>query len=195
MQLLFLTSTFKKNLKTSDLNPNLWQEVQKSNSEAMKTIYQSCYQDLYSFGYRVMADKEKVKDAIHEMFCEIWQNRHKLKEVNNIKAYLRTYLKRKLLKELTPNMQHLDISEKQYESLLNEHSYEYLLIESQTTSFQKEKIFNAINQLTPSQKEIINLKFYQGLSYDQIALLLNLQARTIYNHVYSALVTLKRLLK
>ncbi len=177
------------------MNPNLWSEVQKNNSNAMKTLYQSCYQDLYSFGFRVTADKESVKDAIHEMFCEIWQNRHKLKEVNNISAYLKTYLKRKLLKELVPERQHEDINENKYESLLNVHSYEQLLIESQTTEELKEKIFTAINQLTPAQKEIINLKFYQGLSYNQIALLLNLQARTVYNHVYAALVTLKKLLR
>jgi RNA polymerase sigma factor (sigma-70 family) len=177
------------------VKPNLWSEIQKNNSDAMKTLYQSCYQDLYSFGYRVTSDKEKVKDAIHEVFCEIWQNRSKLKDVNNITAYLKTYLKRKLLKDLVPERQYLDINEYQFESLLNVHSYEYLLIESQTTAQQKEKIYNAINQLTPSQKEIIDLKFYQGLSYDQIALLLNLQARTIYNHVYAALVTLKKLLK
>ncbi|OAQ42368.1 hypothetical protein A5893_04460 [Pedobacter psychrophilus] len=173
----------------------LWKEIKSGDKAAFKTVYQNCYQELYIFGFRVSADKEKVKDAIHEMFCEIWQKRNTINEVENIKSYLKTYLKRKLLKDLVNNHEAYEVS--QFDNLEAgiQHSYEYLLIESQSSTLKKEKIYRALNHLTSSQREIIQLKFYDGLNYEQIAVLLNLKTRTVYNHVYEALVTLKRILK
>ena len=177
------------------MDPKIWDNIKKGDSAAMKTLYQSCFQELYVFGFRVTADKEKVKDAIHEMFCEIWQKRTSLADVTNIKAYLKTYLKRKLLKDLIPDAQYFDINTQTNEPELKEYSYEHLLIENQSSEIQKNKIFNALNQLTPSQKEIIQLKYFEGLNYEQIAAALNLKPRTVYNHVYEGLLTLKKLLK
>ena len=177
------------------MNPKTWEELKKGDSLALKTIYQTCFQELYVFGFRISADKETVKDAIHEMFCEIWQKKTSLADVINIKAYLKTYLKRKLIKDLAKTANHFDINLHLDEPELRGHSYEYLLIQNQSSEIQKAKIFNAINQLTSSQKEIINLKFFEGLSYEQISTLLNIQPRTAYNHIFEGLSTLKKLLK
>lgn len=176
------------------INPKLWAEIRKGNADSFKVVYQSCYKDLYAFGFRVCANKEQVKDTIHEMFCEIWDKRHQLNEVNNISAYLKTYLKRKLLKETVTHFI-AEESELKKENQLKEHSYEDLLIQSQTTDSQKFKIAEALKHLSPSQKEIITLKFFDELNYQQIAVLLNIKARTVYNQVYKSLLTLKEHLK
>jgi len=83
----------------------------------------------------------------------------------------------------------------EHQSILKEQSYEYLLIESQTSSLQKEKIYRALNHLTVAQREIIQLKFYDGLNYEQIAVMLNLKTRTVYNHVYEAISKLRNHIK
>ncbi|MBK0384265.1 sigma-70 family RNA polymerase sigma factor [Pedobacter sp. SD-b] len=177
------------------MDSSLWKQIKSGNAIAFKTVYQNSYQDLYAFGFRVTADKEKVKDCIHEMFCEIWQKRNTISDVENIRSYLKTYLKRKLLKDLVNDHQSLEISDFDQLPIGQQHSYEYLLIQSQTDSESKDKIYHALNQLTSSQKEIINLKYFEGFSYEQIADLLELSTRTIYNHVYEALCKLKKHLK
>src|SRR6476661_5385357 len=77
-----------------------WKGIRSGDSKAMMAVYKDCYQELYAFGFRICNNKEQIKDSIHEMFCEIWQKRHSLSEVSHVKAYLKTYLKRKLLKEI-----------------------------------------------------------------------------------------------
>jgi RNA polymerase sigma-70 factor (ECF subfamily) len=171
-----------------------WHNIKKGSEDAMIALYKGSYLDLYAFGFKICANKEQVKDAIHEMFCEIWQKRHSLSEVQQVKAYLRTYLKRKLLKEIYQNHNHEGLT-KVDEGISKEKSYESLLIEAQENEEKKKKLWLALDHLTKNQKEIIKLKFYEGLSYEQIASALSLQPRTVYNHVYEALQVLRKLLK
>lgn len=178
----------------TNIDPKIWAEIRKGNADSFKVVYQNCYKELYAFGFRVCGNKEQVKDSIHEMFCEIWDKKHQLAEVKNIPSYLKTYLKRKLLKA---SITHFVAEENEFrkESLLREFSYEELLIDSQSLDQKKHKIAEAIKQLSPSQKEIITLKFFDDLNYEQIASLLNIKARTVYNQVYKSLITLKQHLK
>jgi RNA polymerase sigma-70 factor (ECF subfamily) len=171
-----------------------WHNIKQGNEDAMIALYKGSYLDLYAFGFSICTNKEQVKDCIHEMFCEIWQKRHSLSEVKQVRAYLRTYLKRKLLKEIYQTNNH-DGLIKIDESISSEKSYESLLIEAQESEEKKRKLCSALDHLTKNQKEIIKLKFYEGLSYEQIASTLSLQPRTVYNHVYEALQVLRKLLK
>lgn len=176
------------------MDSHIWHNIKHGDQQAMMLLYKSSYQELYAFGFRICANKEQVKDCIHEMFCEIWQKRHSLSEVQQVKAYLRTYLKRKLLKEIYQTNHQGNLT-KLDEGLDREKSYESLLIEAQESDEKKRKLWLALDHLTKNQREIIKLKFYEGLSYEQIASALNLQPRTVYNHVYEALQVLRKLLK
>ena len=72
-----------------------------------------------------------------------------------------------------------------------ENSYEQLLIAAENHADAKIKMWKAINKLTPMQREVIKLKFYEDLSYEAISIMLKLKPRTIYNHIYAAICTLR----
>ena len=172
------------------MDPKIWQNIRNGDALAMKTLYQECYQELFAFGFRIIADKDKIKDCLHEIFCDIWQKRAQIGEVNHIKAYLKTCVRNKLLKEIKLDQKTDHISDQEFEHL-TENSYEQLLIASETDANSKAKMWRAINELTPMQREIINLKFFEELNYDAIAVMLKLKPRTVYNHVYAAICKLR----
>lgn len=166
-----------------------WDRVRKGDEQAFMKMYDAYYQFLYSFGYRIYPDKEMVKDAIHEIYCEIWEKRFDLPEVRNEKSYLFTYLKRKILKEAGMLEKIADLES----TLTDEHavSYEELLIQSQTTEENKARLKNLLSRISPAQKQIITYKFFAMMSYEEIAEKMNLQPRTVYNQVYEALKTMR----
>ncbi len=73
----------------------------------------------------------------------------------------------------------------------NESSYEDLLIAFQNTEEKKEKLARALNNLTKKQIEIIRLKFFENLSYAEIAAKTSLTTRTVYNTIYEAIRNLR----
>ena len=57
---------------------------------------------------------------------------------------------------------------------------------------QKTVLLQAVNQLTPRQKEAITLRFYDNFSYDEIAEIMDLSDRSVYNLMYRALAVLRQ---
>lgn len=173
------------------MTPEIWQKIREGDAAAMKALYQQSYQELYAYGFRVVADKDKIKDCLHEVFCEIWQRRDNIGEVISVIAYLKTCVRNKLLSVLKQDLKTDPLDQDQQFEALAERSYEELLISAETDADAKIKIWQAINQLTPMQREIVKLKFFDELSYEAIALALNLKPRTVYNHIYAAICALK----
>src|SRR5690606_16005269 len=51
-----------------------------------------------------------------------------------------------------------------------------------------------INKLSPRQREIIYLRFYENLKQEEVAELMGLNSQSVYNLQYSALLALKKLM-
>jgi hypothetical protein len=70
------------------VNVLLWNRVRENGQDALVDLYEQLYFHLVSYGVRNCGDTEITKDAINDMFLEIWDQRHKLPEVSNVKSYL-----------------------------------------------------------------------------------------------------------
>jgi len=76
-----------------------------------------------------------------------------------------------------------------------ERPYEDLLVAQQTDDAAKLKLQHSLTKLTPGQMEIIKLKYFELLDYEEIADRLHLQPRTVYNKISEALKALRSHLK
>jgi len=153
-------------------------------------IYDAFYFDLYRYGFKLSKDEDLTKDCIQQIFMELWDKRSKLPEVTQIKSYLLKYLKRKIFKELSSKKKYIqDLTISEY---LDEASYEDLLITKQQSHEIHDRLQRAISQLSARQMQIIMLKFYEGMSYDEIAEITHLQHRTVYNQLHRAVKELRK---
>jgi len=173
------------------MHTDLWAKIRIGDTSAMKALYQGCYQQLYVYGFRLIADKEKTKDNIHELFCELWEKRDSLQQVNHVPAYLKICLRNKLLKQIKQDMLTANMDDFPEVERLKEQSYEDLLIAAQMNAASQYKLKMGLEQLTPAQREVIKLKFFEGLDYEAIAQTLNLKHRTVYNHAHTAITQLR----
>ena len=157
------------------------------DQNAFLTIYQNHYQALFCYGISITADKELTKDCIQELFLEIWRTRLTLnKEVGNIRSYLFTWLRRKISFALSGLAKAKSLLVAQ-DASLNQLSYVDLLIAFQQSEEKKDQLRNALKKLTKKQLEIIRLKFFDNLSYAEIAAKTSLAPRTVYNLIYEGI--------
>src|SRR5580700_5303016 len=147
-----------------------WGLMTRGDKEAFLTLYQSHYQALFSYGFRLSIDRDLTKDCIQELFLEIWNTRPSLnKEVKNVRTYLFTWLRRKISRELSRLAKENCAEGLDEEFPVIQSSYEELLIAFQESEEKKEKLRAALKKLTKKQLEIIRLKFFENLSYQAIA--------------------------
>jgi RNA polymerase sigma factor (sigma-70 family) len=166
----------------------LWKCMLEGDQNAFLNIYNYYYSFLFRYGFSLSKDKELTKDCIQEVFMELWNKSSTVnKNVQDIKSYLFTWLRRKISKAISASVQH---KAKQTYFDQNDHqepSYEELLIAFQNNESKKKKLKAALGCLTKKQLEIVKMKYFENLSYEAIACKTSLTSRTVYNIIYEAL--------
>lgn len=173
-----------------------WEQMRAGDKQALFELYNNMYFHLIRFGLKINADDELVKDCVNQIFLNLWDKRARLTAVDNVKSYLMTSLRRCMLDQLAyeDKMTHA-VNQMGAEEEWAELSYEEIMIRLQQDDELKQKLQQAIKQLTPRQMELIQMKFFEGLTYEQIAERTAQTVKTAYNTIYDAIKTLKKLLK
>ncbi len=167
----------------------LWKQYQQGDEEAFARIFRQMYPSLFQFGLKMTARTDVLEDSIQELFTELWQNKSRT-DVQSVKAYLLKSLKYKLLRALTKKTPlHLDDVANDY---VFELSHESLLISREENQEQTTKVLQAFGHLSHRQKEIIYLRFYQELNYEEIGDVMNINYQVSRNLLYQAIKALKK---
>ncbi|HEX8018673.1 sigma-70 family RNA polymerase sigma factor [Mucilaginibacter sp.] len=180
--------------------PNLhritWNEFTNGCEEGLHNLYRQHYLGLINYGIKLSGDRQYSNDCIVEMLLGLWEKRAKLPEVENVRSYLLTCLRTVMLQHIRSDKLR-GVKESHAHSLTDqlELSYEDHITRIQTDLIVKDKLTKSLNKLTERQKELLQLKFFDNLDYDEIAAKCNISKRTAYNIVYDALKILKDDLK
>lgn len=169
-----------------------WLLLRSSHASALEELYNGHYLGMINFGIKLTGDREFTNDCIIQLLIELWDKRKQLPHVENVRAYLLTCLKHKIIAEIKARQTRNDSHHSLHTIQDNEEMpYEAYLIRLQSGKAIKEKLSRALNKLTARQKELLKLRFYDKLDYDEIAKQSNISKRTAYNIIYDALKILK----
>ncbi|MBQ4913788.1 sigma-70 family RNA polymerase sigma factor [Maribacter sp. MMG018] len=175
-------SDVDNSLRTKEISDiQLWEEFKMGDELALSKIYKNNADKLYGYGLKLVGGKEVVKDAIQDLFVELWNSKERLGEVRSIKSYLYSSIRRKLLAKVVKERK-LYSSEEMAESICGQvPSAEISLIEKQRFEEDRQELRRALAKLNDKQREIIHLKFYAHLSYDEISEIMSMDRKAIYN--------------
>lgn len=170
-------------------NPDnvLWESYKRGDTESFGELFRRYYQPLFQFGSKFSTDRDLLEDCIQELFVELWQNKTQT-DVRSVKAYLFKALKYKLFRALQKKsgLALTTINE----DTGFEFSHETLLISKQESDEKSTKVIAAMRELSNRQKEIIYLKFYQELTYEEVSEIMGINyqaARNLFHHSVKAL--------
>jgi RNA polymerase sigma factor (sigma-70 family) len=170
----------------------LWLQFKNGDREAFARLYRLFSVPLIAYGFRLCPDTHLLKDQIQELFIELWNSRNNLSATDSVKFYLFRALRYKLIR-----------LEKNRHSRLTilSHTPDWtdgLLRPMEAASDEKEmyesrlaQVKKAIGGLTQRQQEVIHLRFFQGFTHDQIAVLLGMNDQSVRNLLHRALVRLR----
>jgi RNA polymerase sigma factor (sigma-70 family) len=168
--------------------------LRDDDEKALEHLFQSYYNRLFRMSLKLHPDSELAKECIQEVFNDLWNYRKTLAEIDSFEAYLKTALKRRIFKELTRLRKKKAKDEASFsEQEIEVPSWEEVIIEQQAQNVDQEKIRSLIDQLSPRQKEIVVLKYFEEMSYAQIADRTGLQTDTIYKILHEAIKRMKSL--
>jgi RNA polymerase sigma factor (sigma-70 family) len=168
----------------------LWQDLLSGDKKALASIYTRYFDSLYNYGIKISGDTVIVEDAIQDLFIEIWNRREGLnKEVKSIKHYLYICLRRKIVLKINQQNNTVDIDKVASFDIALSHRSHYL--NNQLNTELRQKLTEVIETLSPKQKEALFLIYFEELSYEEVAAIMSLKIKTVYNLVHQAISRLK----
>lgn len=165
----------------------LWESFRDGDRGAFATLFRTHYELMYRYGGKFTTDNNLLEDCIQELFIELWQAKTRTPVVS-VRAYLLKSLKYKLLKEYRKSRDTVPMAG--WEGAF-EWSHESFLIAEEEDDEKKRRLGKALEQLSGRQKEIIYLKYYQNLSYEEVSEIMNINYQVARNLLYQAIRSLK----
>ena len=85
--------------------------IAQGNELAFNSFMNRYMDGLYYHSYGILYNKEMAEEIVSDVFLEVWKNRKKIVEVENMKAWLNTLVYRKSISCLRKEKKrHLDVS-------------------------------------------------------------------------------------
>jgi len=170
----------------------LWQRVLTGDRAAFKVIHRYYHNRLLRYGAFYCKDQSTIEDVIQDLFLLLWDKKQTIR-IKNLDAYIFAAFKNNMLLRL--KRQDRQLSETaDYASTLDAHdiNIEDLIIIKEMEDSQKHLLFEEIERLPKRQQEVIFLRYYQDLSYKEIAEIMEIDYQTARNFASRALKKLRQ---
>ena len=173
----------------------LWREMITGDKRAFENIYKQYFHSLINYGFRITQNEDLIEDAIQDIFLNLWNNKSRLSEVNEVKFYLFRSLKNRIVRKLERDI--FDKSENidPYLDLLISISEEQKNIDSEQFDSKIDTLQKTISLLPIRQQEAINLKYYHDFSLDEIAEIMDVNKQSVSNLLFRSYAILRTILK
>lgn len=172
---------------------HLWTRLKNGDDKAFERIYSLYVDDLYRFGKSITDRHALIKDCIQDVFIDLWHYRAKLTDNVQIKFYLFRVLSNRIQRQIGNER---NCKDKEYREFFDKNifqpSFEDDWIERQELSVSNKKLEKALSRLPVRQREVIYYVFFEKLTYEQVAVIMEITIRSAYTLTWKAIQALKK---
>lgn len=168
----------------------LWSKVLSGDMTALSLLYKQNYNLLFNWGMRFVSDEEFVKDCIQDVFVKICSSR-KLSSTPYVRSYLLTSLRNMIFDRVASAHDDVSISGRLFEIDDNDSGIELLFKDDDDSRMLGRRLVMAYNSLTYNQRVSVYLRYIRGLSYKEIAAVMEMNPQSAMNLVSRALKSLR----
>ena len=150
---------------------------EKNDEHAFKTLYRRYDKRIYSYCLRALGNQDDAQDVFQTVAMTIYDKRHSFVE-GSFAAWLFTITRNYCLKAIRNRKTSTELNEEIHTpDLIDSHSADFLL---------KDALQTAINTLPEDFREALELRYFDDLSYEDIALTLNITVSLAKVRVFRA---------
>jgi len=175
---------------TLNIDQPYWVRLRNGDADALGYLYEKHVDKLFLAAMRLTDNRELAKDALQEVFIQLWNYRKNLAEVNHSQGYMVKVLRNTLLKKIKKEQPtaRLVLAESM---VCPENNKEDLLIRMDSDQENRKRLTDAMSCLSSRQVLILKLHFYEGLSYEQIAEKLSMNYQSVNNLAFRTIMRLR----
>ncbi|OKL40333.1 RNA polymerase sigma factor [Pontibacter flavimaris] len=163
----------------------IWNRFREGSEADFTLLYKRYAPVMLRYGQRLSPDPDLVKDSIQQVFFQVWKSRQNLSAPPSVRNYLLKAFRCELVKKATFKSKYEPLPD---DTIMGaEDSHEAELIQLQSSESDRQKLHLLLKNLPERQREVIFLKYYTGLPYDEISDILGIDQKSVYKLTYKAI--------
>ncbi len=166
--------------------------MKQLDKNRFKEVFKKYYNPLCNFASTIVNDHKMAQDVVQDVFTKLWDKREKVTIDSNEKSYLFQAVKNRSLEMLRKRKSDMKVSTADFNDInlgnsgIEEEAKNYML---------KEFLYKSIRQLPPKCQKIFVMNKVNGLTYNEIALDLDISVKTVENQIGKAYRKLRELME
>lgn len=168
--------------------------IADQDHQAMATLYDSTSRIVYGLLLRIINDPATAEEVLLDVYTQVWRQASRYDAVRGgPMAWITTIARSRAIDRLRSDKQDLQ-REEELETAGNFAASEN--VEEDVANLELQQIVHkAMELLTPEQREVIELAYYEGMSQSEIALKLNQPLGTVKTRTRTGMMKLREQLK
>ena len=173
---------------------DLVERIQLGEAGAFRELFESFFEPLRRYAYRMLRSREEAEDVVHDVFLRVWRQRERLDPSCNLRAYLYAAARNRALDALRRRRMEEERSDGAAAPAMEETAIEAEGDSALEIEETAETIRRAVEALPLRQRQVITLRWRRQMSYAEIAAELKIAEKTVGIHMGRALRRLRAML-
>ncbi|MBP1653069.1 MAG: polymerase, sigma-24 subunit, subfamily [Bacteroidetes bacterium] len=166
-----------------------WNAFKQGDWDAFTALYGEFYELLNNYGRKFTRDEDLIHDVVHDLFVRIWTTRQRLGQPVSVKNYLYKAFRSTLFRKIQSLSKFVELDGEGTGFTVNFIPDASFRQEEQEL---RKQVIDLVNTLPARQQEIIFLRFYEGMSYEEISTIMDINMSSTYKLLYKALDNLQK---
>ncbi len=162
--------------------------LKEGDTKTYRTIFEAYNKRLYSFSLKIVENAFAAEEIVENVFLKLWQKRHKMDDVKNLKSYLYTMAYNASLDFIKKNKKFVRFNIEEHDGTV---LMEQLILEEEVHYL----LFQALDSLPEKCRQVFELSCLEGMKYKDIAEDLQISINTVKSQRARAIDLLRKQLK
>lgn len=161
----------------------------RGDQAAFGALYDQLAPFVYGVILRVVRDPFQAEEVTQEVFVELWRIAPRFDgQKGSVKAWAATVAHRRAVDRVRSEQSARDRLEHESQKRVTEID---VVVETVEATFDQVRVRRALAQLTPGQREAVELAYFGAHTYREVAALLNVAEGTIKSRIRDGMIRLR----
>ena len=161
----------------------LIEAFQQGDEFAFVALYNRYKGPVYAFCAKMLLDRTVAQDVMQETFVRVYENRQRLMKAGSFKSWLFTIARNQCLNTLRRSKRYTEFDETAPDDQAFDGETPFARL---MKAEQVELVNRFLNERSPEYREVLVLREYQNLSYDEIAAVTRNTVSSVKSRLFKA---------
>lgn len=178
-------------LQADATDTEVWNVLKQGQSQALQILYERYSSLVYRLAFRVLGNSQEAEDLTQDIFLTLWRSRNYDPNRGSLGSYLTTLTRSRAIDKLRSRGTQVKFLQRWSQLMVTESSSPSPF-EAASLSQRSEQVKAAIAQLPASQRQVLEMAYFDGMSQSEIAKQLETPLGTVKSWCRQGLLNLRK---